>query len=89
MVVATVWLTVVILTVSFLTVDDVEPIRHLGHHAADFKIEPLTVCRGVDISIENQIIFMTKRECERKTDRRKSDKVGVRENRRCNERERD
>ncbi len=52
--------------------------------------EPLTVCRGVDIRIENQIIFMTKRECERETDRRKSDKVGVRENRRrCNERERE
>lgn len=79
---ATVWLTIVILAVSFLTIDDVETIRHAGHHAADFKIEPLRVCRGVDISIENQIIFMTKRECERQTDRRKSDEVVVRENRR-------
>lgn len=59
MVVANVWLTVVILAVSFLTIDDVETIRHAGHHATDFKIEPLIVCRRVDISIENQIIFMT------------------------------
>lgn len=78
-VVAAVWLTIVILAVSFLAIDDVKTIRHTGHHAADFKIEPLTVCRGVDISIENQIIFMTERECKRETDRRKS--VGVRENR--------
>jgi len=51
-------LTKVKLAVDFLTVDDVELIRHTGLHAAHFEVEPLMMMIGVDVAVQYQVVLV-------------------------------
>ena len=49
---------IVELAVWLLTVDDVEAIGHSRFGVSHFEVEPLVVMGGVDVSIEQEIIFV-------------------------------
>lgn len=49
--------TIVELAVGFLTIDEVEPIRDSGPHAAHLEVEPLLVLGAIHISIDQQVIL--------------------------------
>jgi len=51
-------LTKVKLAVDFLTVNDVELIWNTGLHVAHFKVEPLMMMIGVDVTVQYQVILI-------------------------------
>ena len=51
-------LTKVELAVDFLTVDNVELVRHAGLHVAHLKVEPLVVVVCVHVAVEYQVILI-------------------------------
>ena len=46
------------LTVQLLTVDNVKPVRNIGHHVRDLEVEPLVMMIHVDVRVQYQVILV-------------------------------
>ena len=65
-------LTVVELTVTLLTVDNIKTVGGVCHHITDFKVEPLAVLGTVSIRIQYEVIFISTQE-KRREEKKKKD----------------
>lgn len=55
-------LTIVELAVALLTVDDIKTVWDIGCHVTNFKVKPLGMLRRVNIWIQYEVIFISRRE---------------------------
>lgn len=58
-------LTIVELAVALLTVDDIKTVWDIGCHVTNFKVKPLGMLRRVNIWIQYEVIFISRREEKR------------------------
>lgn len=59
-------LTIIVLAVCLLTVDDVEAVSSSNTHAAHFKVEPLVVVISVDVGIQHKVILISGQKTQQK-----------------------